>query len=238
MLLLLLPFFASTVQPSDYVFGGIAGLCGGVGIALLYHALSIGRMGVVSPVTAVLGAAFPVVISASRGEHLATLQWIGIACAFVAIVLISMSAEPTGEREISTAGVKEAIAAGIFIGLFLLFLSYTHREAGLHNLLAARIVSIAVLALIALARRAPLVPQMNSLPLLLLCGAVDMSANVLYVLATMTGGALSIAVVLASLYPASTVFLALAVLRERLSVTQWFGVAFALCGVALIAWRL
>jgi drug/metabolite transporter (DMT)-like permease len=48
-------------------------------------------------------------------------------------------------------------------------------------------------------------------------------------------GYLSIAAVLTSLYPGSTVFLARYILGERLSASQKFGVAFALAGVALIA---
>ena len=237
LLLCLLPFLHGTTVMSDYLWGALAGLGGGIGIALLYHALSIGRMGVVSPITAVIGSGIPVVVSAIRGDHLAWTQWLGICVAFVAIVLISSSAEPSGEREISTAGVKEALFAGLAFGAFLLFLANTHREAGIHNLVAARISSISVLILIAGATRTSLVPARTALPLIIFTGAIDMTANALYVLATLNG-ALSIAAVLTSLYPASTVFLARVTLGERLSLVQRFGVAFALLGVGLIAWRL
>src|SRR5215472_13953942 len=83
-----LPFFPGAFHRDDFLWGALAGLCGGAGIALLYHALSIGKMGVVSPVTAVVGAALPVAASAAFGQHLATLQLVGIGCALVAIVLI------------------------------------------------------------------------------------------------------------------------------------------------------
>src|SRR5271156_6861160 len=56
LLLLFIPShaFRGAAGPTDYAWGFAAGLCGGLGLALLYHALSIGKMGVVSPITAVL----------------------------------------------------------------------------------------------------------------------------------------------------------------------------------------
>ena len=65
-------------------------------------------------------------------------------------------------------------------------------------------------------------------------GLLDIAANILYVLATRVT-LLAIAAVVTSLYPASTVFLARIRLHERLTRTQWIGVAFAATGVVLIA---
>ncbi len=61
------------------------------------------------------------------------------------------------------------------------------------------------------------------------------SGGVVHVLATVAGY-LSIAAVLTSPYPASTVFLARIVLHERLQFVQKIGVLCALAGVVLIAW--
>ncbi|MGR4065336.1 MAG: EamA family transporter [Vulcanimicrobiaceae bacterium] len=227
-------FFPGTPTPVDLLWGLAAGVCGGAGIGLLYHALSIGKMGVVSPVTAVIAALFPVVVGFARGERPALWQCIGFAIALIAVVLISYSREDSGEREISTAGVKEAIAAGVVIGGFLLFLSFAHKSAGMWPLAAARVGAIALLGALALATRTSLRPPGGVVRLVLLAGSIDMLANVLYVLAV-HAGYLTVAVVLTSLYPASTVFLARIVLKERLQLQQKVGVALALAGVALIA---
>ncbi len=237
VLLAILPFFPAHPEFSDYLWGAASGVCGGLGLALLYHALSIGKMGVVSPITAVIAAAIPLCIGVLRGEHLTPLQVSGIVFALIAIVLISMSFEPGGTREISTAGVKEAIASGLVLGGFLFFLSCARPASGLHVLVSARIASTLFLAIVAVASRTSFRPQKGTLGLILGGGAIDMMANAFYVLATFNGY-LSIAAVLTSLYPAGTVFLARIVLKERLAAVQKFGVALALAGVALIALRL
>jgi drug/metabolite transporter (DMT)-like permease len=59
-------------------------------------------------------------------------------------------------------------------------------------------------------------------------------ANVFFVLATQRT-LLSIAAVLTSLYPAITVLLATAILKERLRRVQLVGLAAAIVGIALIS---
>lgn len=236
LLLAVLPFTPSHAVPSDYLFGALAGICGGLAIAFLYHALSIGKMGIVSPVTAVLAAAFPLVFGIARGERLTLAQIAGLLLALIAIVMISLSFEDSGKREIATEGVREAIVTGFLFGGFFILLSYTHPAAGLHNLLAARVASIALLSAAAFITRTKVAPHRGDWRLIVACGAMDMSANILYVFATFNGY-LAIVAVITSLYPASTVFLARLVLKERLSRIQKAGVAFALAGVVLIAIR-
>jgi drug/metabolite transporter (DMT)-like permease len=204
-----------------------------VGIVLLYHALSIGKMGVVSPITAVLAAALPVIAGTARGDRVSAAQAIGIALALIAVVMISLSTEPDGRFEFSTKGVREALASGLFLGGFYILLALAGKHAGLYPLMFARLASVVLLLLIAAALRRSVFPT-AAVTIVVIAGALDMTANVLYVLAVYAGY-LSIAAVLTSLYPASTVFLARLVLGERLARVQKIGVALALAGVALIA---
>ena len=80
---------------------------------------------------------------------------------------------------------------------------------------------------------AAIAPVLILLPLAILCGVLDMTANGLYLIAA-RGGPLSVIVTLASLYPASTVLLARLVLDERLSRTQIIGVVACLGAIVLI----
>lgn len=234
VLIACLPFLSAHATPADFAWGAGAGVCGGLGIALLYQALSIGRMGVVSPITAVLSAAFPVIVGVARGEALGSVRAIGVGVALLAVVLISMSNEPDGSHERKLAGVREAFASGLLLGAFYIFIGNTHQSAGLFNLLAARTSSIIVLCGLAFALRASLVPAKGSWLAIIVAGTLDMAANAMFVLATYSGY-LSIAAVLTSLYPAATVLLAFVVIKERLRPIQVMGGALAIAGVVAIA---
>jgi len=230
-----LPFFGPVFTARAAGFGFAAGCCGGVGVALLYRALAVGKMGVVSPITAVLAAAMPVAIGVlARGEHLSIRQSGGIAIALAAIVLVSLTPGPAGRLEFSGAGVREAVAAGLALGGFLILLALAGARAGIVALLCARLGSTLLLFAYARAVGGVLKPQRAALPVILCAGAVDVCANALYLLAARYGY-LAIAAVLTSLYPASTVVLARYVLNERLARIQKVGLGAALAAAALIA---
>jgi drug/metabolite transporter (DMT)-like permease len=238
LLLSLLP--AAAVHQSDVMWGGIAGLVGGVGVALLYRALSMGVMAVVAPTTAVCAVTIPVVYSVFRGERPAPLAVLGIILGIASIVLVSQqrTVTDTGHGLLAEPGrlplgVGTALLSGIAIGFFFLALAQTSPTAGMWPLVASRSVSVLMFGLVAAVRRTSLRIPGQVLALVIVAGAVDMLANALYLIAAQQGP-LSIVVTLSSLYPASTVLLARVVLRERLNVLQMTGVGCALAAVLLI----
>ncbi len=70
--------------------------------------------------------------------------------------------------------------------------------------------------------------------LAVVCGVVDAAANALMLLALRIGD-LSIVSALTALYPAGTILLAAVVLRERVAVVQWAGLALALLAGGMLA---
>jgi drug/metabolite transporter (DMT)-like permease len=239
LLLAMLPALpAATPTRLDYIWGAIAGLTGGTGVALLYRALAIGVMAVVAPTTAVCAVVIPVLVAVSLGERPGLMTIGGIALAIVAIVLVSQSDHPEPEPRDphsprGASAFSLALLAGVVIGLFFVALARTSSEAGLWPLVTARVVSVTLFTALALATSQALRIPLSVLGLVVGAGILDMLANLLYLLAT-RAGPLSVVVTLSSLYPASTVLLARVVLHERLSSRQWAGVAFALFAVVAI----
>jgi drug/metabolite transporter (DMT)-like permease len=243
LLLAVIPVFGGSPATGDGVWGSVCGVAGGGAIALLYRGLSIGTMGVVSPITAVLAAVVPIVYGvAFRGERPVPLASAGILAALIAVVCVSLSpaSVDAGEKSRTARGVPpgllEALGAGLFFGLYFIALAQTRTGAGMYPLLVARLTSLVLLALggLVIGRAADLRVARPAIALVIACGAGDVTANVLYVLAAHSG-MLSIVAVLSSLYPASTVALAAIVLHERLARLQWAGVAIAFAGVLAIS---
>jgi drug/metabolite transporter (DMT)-like permease len=236
LLALLMPVLPpATAARPDLLWGAAAGLTGGIGVALLYHGLGVGRMAVVAPTTAVCAVAIPVVVAMLLGERPQPLALAGIGLGIASIVLVSQQA-PSGsgpDTAKRSSGVGIALASGIAIGFFFLALAQTRREAGMWPLLVARLVSVTFFVGLALAGRRSLRMPRGVLALVAVGGIIDMLANALYMLAAQAGP-LSTVVTLSSLYPASTVVLARVVLRERLNLVQVSGVGCALAAIVLI----
>jgi drug/metabolite transporter (DMT)-like permease len=238
-LLAVLPWLPpADASRTDFVWGAVAGLAGGIGVALLYRGLAIGTMSVVAPTTAVCAVAIPVAVSIILGERPGAVTMVGIGIALIAIALVSQSATPApatpDHKPHRAPALMLAMASGVAIGVFFLALARTSRGAGVWPLLAARGASAILFAGLAFVTgHGALRMPRAVLPLAIGGGMLDMAANGLYLLATRRG-ALSIIVTLASLYPASTVVLARIVLHERLTWIQIGGVAACLLAIVLI----
>ena len=233
-LLALLPWLGGPVTLADLAWGAAAGLAGTTGLLVFFRALAGGVMSVIAPVTAVTAAAVPVLVGLLSGNRIGPWAAAGIALALVAVVLVSAETGLSSLRAARPANLTAPLLAGIAFGFFFVLLDRTSADAGLTPLVAARLTSVVLVVMVALARRKPLRVSRAALPLVLTSGVGDMTANALFLLATQQDGQLAITGVLASLYPVSTVVLAQAVLRERLVRAQVAGLGAAVTAVVLI----
>jgi len=210
--------------------GALAGVSGMAGLLLYMRGLAAGPMGLVAPLSSVVGAGLPLAAGLLGGERPGGVAWLALAVALVAIVLAGAGSR--GDAA-AGAGLAYGLGAGVGFGLFFVAIAATPDDAGLWPLVAGRVVSVTLLVAVLLRNGRP-AGCPAGIGLMVLCGVLDTAANVLFLLATRTG-ALSVSGVLVSLYPVVVLLLARFVLRERLTGLQLTGVGLALTASALLA---
>ncbi|HLX50938.1 MAG TPA: EamA family transporter [Streptosporangiaceae bacterium] len=237
--LLLLP--AAHATGADYGWGAAAGLISLLGMSLLYLSLAVGPMSVAAPVTAVCVAVLPTAAGLALGERLSAQTLAGLVLGIGGVGLISLGPRQQGSHA-APAGrvIPVAAGAGACLGAFFIVLSRTSPGSGLLPLLATRAVTVGILGSLAGARMirarsrsAARVPRPARVAMIS-AGVLDMTGNFFYVFAV-RHGPLAVIAVITALYPAATVLLAWAVLRERLSLAQGLGTGAAMACVSLLA---
>ncbi|MGA4843324.1 EamA family transporter [Streptomyces sp. G45] len=221
-----------------------AGLVGPVAMLAFYRALALGPMGVVSPLGS-LGVAVPVGVGLLFfGERPGFAQLAGIVVAVVGILLAG-GPELRGAPVRRQAVLLTLVAAVGFGAVMALIAEASTTVTGLFLALFVQRVTNVVAggaALYVSARRgtAPL-PEgggtgvlWSALPALAFVGLADVAANGTYAMAARSGP-VTVAAVLASLYPVVTALAARGVLKERLRGVQAAGAGLALIGTVLLA---
>jgi len=126
------------------LWGAVGGVSGGVGVLLLYAALAIGPMSVLSPLTAVFSAVVPVVVALIRGTVLSPVAIGALVVAVVAVVLVA-SVRDAGGARLTTRGVLAAAVAGCGFGGIVLAFNETPGDSGVAPLLVARVLQALLL---------------------------------------------------------------------------------------------
>lgn len=214
------------------LWGALAGVGSGAGNVFIYRGLAGGRMAVVAPVSAIAAAAVPVLVGLATGERPGILPVIGVLMAMPAIWLVSGGS--SGTSDCHRRDLVNGLVAGLGFGVQFSALGQIPQQAGLMPLAVSQGVSVLAIVLGAVALSAPWLPRDRFSRLGAVAGLLAGTATVCFQLAVQYG-LLTIAGVLASLYPAVTVLLAAVVLRERIHRSQGVGLALAGAAVALIA---
>jgi uncharacterized membrane protein len=230
LLLLLLTIIKEPIPPvKDWLWGGAAGLTGGIGLLLLYRALAEGRMSVAAPVSALLAAALPVIVGMFQDGYPGALVLLGFLLALAAVWLVS-----GGEGlRIRFDDLRQPFIAGIAFGAFFICLQRASQNSLWWPLVAIRIVSVSSLLGFALLTRQPWLPKRESLVPILLSSVLDTLGNATYAMSARLGR-LDVAAVLGSLYPGATVLLAWVFLKERITRVQTIGIFLALAAIVML----
>jgi drug/metabolite transporter (DMT)-like permease len=200
-------------------------------MAALYRGLSIGRAAIVAPISGVVGAALPVLVSYLLEGSPGAVRIAGMAAGMLGIWFVSKPARADTSR--AEGGLLLGILAGMGFGGFFVLVAQVQHGLLFSPLAVAKLSALCAVLLILAQQRRPF-PAPGSNPVALLAGLLDAGGNVLYLLAKQLTR-LDIAAVLSSMYPAATVILAEFILHEKVSMRQWLGVGLCMTAVALIS---
>jgi drug/metabolite transporter (DMT)-like permease len=215
-----------------WLLAALAGALGTSGLILLYHSMTKGLMSIATPVSALLAALLPVIVGSILERPPGAVVLAGFVFALASVWLISQSEDGVKNILSHISDLRLPLLAGMGFGLYFVLIHGATRHDTLWPMVASRMGGIAILTIYMISGRQSWRPNRDAGSMILLNGLLDIGGNLFYVLASQVGR-LDIAAVLSSLYPGSTVVLAWVFLHERLSRTQWIGIACALLAILL-----
>lgn len=207
---------AQALGSNGYLLPGIAaGLCGYAGLTCLYAALATGRMGVVSPISAMSGLVPVLYAVIFLGERFNTLVTIGVILALLGAFLAS---GPEVSQGLPLKPIALAVGAALGFGGALTFMAQGSESSALMTMVAMRGATFFISVVILFRLRGTGGMGKTHIPLLIFIGVADFSANLILGVAT-TKGLVSLAMVFGSLFPIMTALLAFIYLNERLHLS-------------------
>ena len=237
---------------------GAFNVTGGI---LLYRALEIGTVSLVSPVSSTF-AAIAAGLSIVAGERPGPMLLAGLAVTAVGVIFASIpprqaragagatpeaaretgqgqhqvqGQEPAGRPEASRRGLGMAALAAVAWGIAFFSLRYVVGALGsFFPVFLSRAVSTVLVLVVSLAQRQRLSRPRNAWHLVAGVAVFDSIAFAAYNLG-IAGSLTAVVSILSSLFSSVTVILAFLFLHERLGKLQWTAVLVILAGVALVS---
>lgn len=227
-----------------WMWGILAGVLNAFGTLALYRSFEIGKMSIVAPISSAYPA-LTMMLSALSGERLTAARIAGILIIIVGVFLVARgedapnTAAALGDAAPPTkkhSGVGWAVAAAVsFSFLFwILGIRVVPQTGSAPGVWLIRLTSAVLTAVVLLAMKRSVALPAKNMSWVLGAGILDTTAFVLSNYG-MRLEQVSVVSVLTSLYGAVTVGLAATILREKISRTQWLGIAAIFAGILLIS---
>ena len=230
-----IPFFKEPFPDIHTILWSIAaGIFGTTGFVAFYEAMRKGPLSIIAPLSALLGVTLPVIVGIFTEGIPSPKIFFSFGLALLAILLVSR--EKASEKE-NKANKKDylslAVIAGIGFGFYFVLIHEASQDLVIAPLIIARVAGTIAVIFYLLFKKESLRTETKHLPMLILSAFFDLGGNLFYILAGQIGR-LDMSVVLSSLYPGMTIFLAWLILKEKLHYSQWIGIVLALIAIILI----
>lgn len=225
----------SAVGAEGLGVAALAGFAYALGMGGLYKALSVAPVRLVAPI---LGA-YPMLslgIAAAQGRAIAPLEWAAVAAIVLGIAVVALTGreESGGNGPVLPALCWAGLGAVGFASTFALGQEAARLMGDLPATLIARLITLALIAALAVALRAPLLPPRGQRGTLAAMGVLDALALGL-VLASGSLPHPEYASVASALFGVLTILLAWRLLAEAVRPLQWAGIATVFAGIAVLS---
>jgi drug/metabolite transporter (DMT)-like permease len=201
------------------------------GLALVYAALRIGKVGVVAPITSCEGALAAVFSVVFLGEQLSLGVALALAVVACGVVLVTFHAH------LSDLHLRPALLAGSAAVVFGFGLVASSQAGGVigpyWTILVSRVVGVVFVAAPMIVTGQLPLPGRRALPLVLYSGFAEVTGFVGYITGSQHG--VAVPAVLASQFAAVAAFVSFLFFGERLSRMQACGAVLIGTGVATVA---
>ncbi|QWV95308.1 DMT family transporter [Geomonas oryzisoli] len=222
------------VTAGGWALNMLAGGFDALGILLLYRSMTLGRLSLAAPLSALTAAALPVIVGMLTQGIPDGKVVAGLALALASVWFLCREDAQGPVEPLKPIHVWLPLLSGSCLGLFLILMHSASGGAVLWPMVAVRCGGVLVLLLFMAAGKQG-GGDWGALPwrMVLLNAFLDVAGNGFYIVAGQSGR-MDVAAVLSSLFPGATVFLAWLILKERVSRLQMGGIATALAAIALL----
>ena len=213
----------------------LAGAFDAVGILLLYLSMTLGRLSLAAPVSAITAAALPVLFGILTQGMPKLTVFLGLLLALAAVWMVSQERDTSPSERVRFADLKLPLLSGSCLGVFLILMHTGSSHEMLWPMVAVRIGGLATLLLVLVSPLKARVQPTAALPWMIIAlnALLDVVGNGSFILAGQAGR-VDVAAVLSSLYPGATVFMAWLLLKEHISLVQFAGIVAALGAIVLL----
>lgn len=202
-----------------------------------YRALQLGPIAIVTPVVSTYAVIVILLSVVVVGERLSGGQVLAIGATIGGVVLASINVGEVRSGRMLSRGVLIALAATVFIGVWIYSIGVISREVGWFlPIYVNRLLTLAILVPVSAVRRSWPWQQLTvPLALGVLAVGVLETASLLAFARGAEVGVISIVAAASTVYPVVPILGGVFIFRERLAPTQIGGLAVVVVGLVMLA---